>query len=101
MNYRNWTVAELLDMEGSGVSHGPAVLLQSEGEKGGSGEGRSPWLSGAAGEGCRRQCRIYYSKSLKSPLNLHANQHFHCFNPLSPILHRPLAGELWMAALTK
>jgi len=53
MNYRNWTVAELLDMEGSGVSHGPAVLLQSEGEKGGSGEGRSPWLSGAAGEGRR------------------------------------------------
>jgi len=39
MNYRNWTVADLLDMVGSGVNHGPAGLLQSEGEKGGQWRG--------------------------------------------------------------
>lgn len=38
MNYRNWTVADLLDMVGSGVSHGPAVLLQSKGKKRGTTE---------------------------------------------------------------
>jgi hypothetical protein len=59
----------------------------SGGSEWGAGGLQPPLIAGFQANHC--------SKSMISPLNLHANQHLHCFSPpLSHIVHPPLRGLL-------